>query len=74
MAQTGQIILQGRSTQIGVVRNSDIALLELVQLWAQQGIALYSSQVCDTYVSGFEKTTHFAQYVNNSYGMKQSCR
>ena len=23
--------------------------------------------------SGFEKTTHFVQYVNNSYGTKQSC-
>ena len=27
-----------------------------------------------TFVSRFERATHFAQYVNNSYGTKQSCR
>ena len=35
MGQTGQIVLQGRSTQIRVVQNGDIALIELVWLWAQ---------------------------------------
>ena len=34
---------------------------------------LHCTYVVDLYVSGFEKMTHFVQYVNNRYGTKQSC-
>ena len=45
MGQTGQIIPHGRRTQIRVVQNGDIALIELVWLWAQLRNALYNSHV-----------------------------